>query len=263
MKAMKAIKVPQQGPFKVRTFYPIKMILGAIFLSILSLAFAAGMLWFSHKTFNNIQHTTKIWTQGVTAQGEVDFDGTVTTRRGFFKSYELKVTFELPSGQTQIFEVEFERFFDGPNRSDPLSVRYLQADPSQATTSWQYEGRYHQWAWFGMMLALGFLFSFSAPWVLYKNFKTVGKVKSLARKGQLIAVDIVRTQEASAHGKTTVSLWLRLPNGKEEKHNFVRGKQDPAFLGEQNQVIVLASLDGQRCYLLRHDLYPLALGSGV
>ena len=61
---------------------------------------------------------------------------------------------EPEQGQPIEFEADFFRWFTGPGSGDPVEVRYLAADPSEAVLSWQAGAVWQQYA-SGALMVLG------------------------------------------------------------------------------------------------------------
>jgi hypothetical protein len=256
---MENLQLPRSGPFSVDSGFAPKKIFSAAALGIVLLALSGGALWLTRENTLKVLHVKRVWSSGTTAEGGIAFEGEVQTTNFVFKSYELTVDFELANGEVQRFECEFDRFFTGPDEGDPMEVRYLPEDPSQATTSWQHDAMGHMWSWIAITLVMGVVAGAGSLWLVANAIATVRKVKELARSGQLIAVDVLEAKVVESDKVTTVTLKLKLPGGGETSEQYQEGKTDPHFLDNGARVVVLSSLDGQRVHLLRHDGYPLLL----
>jgi len=266
MDTTKDLGLPRTGPFAVEDGFATKTVLKATAVAVLLAALSGVTGWLTVSNVGKVLHVQRVWAEGVDAGGEVGFEGEVTTRNFVLKSYDLEIQFQDRLGRVRSFDCEFDRFFTGPEERDPIEVRYLEDDPAQATTSWQHDAVPHMWIWILITAAMAVGAATGAVYMVASAVATVGRVKELARSGQLIAVEVIEAEAQVVEKVTTVTMKLALPGGGETKHVFQEGKTDPYLVDDGTRVLALASLDGLTIHPLRHDGHPIdlaPLGIGV
>ncbi len=178
---------PRRGPFRVASIHVAKVMALAVSLFLLMGGIGAGLIGGGLSTGGDLLETSRLWQEGTEApqaalQGEVDTEGFL------FKEYSLQLQYQTTAGEVHTADVDFSRWFYGPDQGDSYTVRYLASEPTKATISWAAEATVHGWVVALLIILLGAAGLFAGVELLRMGLRRVLLAKRLARSGRLVAV---------------------------------------------------------------------------
>lgn len=252
--------LPRTGPFRLAGAWVRGEWLSALLWTAVLLALAALMIGLGIHQIRNGLRATRIWDHGVQATSDVGYDGDVTVHNFIGRSYDLEVFTTTNEGQPIEFEADFFRWFTGPGSGDPVDVRYLASDPSEAVLSWQADAVWHGYAIALMVLCFGGLGLWGAALILTNTRDTVGHARKEAATGRLVRAHIVeRTQRMGEKGKISHVIRWEGPGGESGRHEWVKEKQSPLLIEGGAAVVVLTSPDTDSARSLSSNGWPIRL----
>jgi hypothetical protein len=234
--------LPRSGPFSLSPAWVRREWLGALGWVLLMLALGGFMAAFGVYQVQGGLRASSIWDNGVPAADGASYNGEVTVHNFIGRSYELEVFAQTAEGQPLRFEASFFRWFTGPDDGDPVSVRYLAEDPTEAVLSWQAESSWHQYVSALLMFAIASVFGLGGWAIVGTSRGTVREAREQARSGRLVSAPVIdRSQRADDKQKTIYSIRWEVPGGPSGRHEWKKERESPLLLDGGAQVVVLVS----------------------
>jgi hypothetical protein len=229
---------------------------GGIALGVL--AFSCILSVWANNRLRDLLRVERTWREGVASPVEAAYGGNVTTHNFMLKHYDLDVRFLTEAGEEREFKAEFYRFFTGPDEGEPMTVRYLAADPGVAVSSWEHEGATHGFWLFGCAVFLALLCLVGSGLIVKGTARTVARVSTIASEGRLMLVRVEETKIGGAQKRPILVVKYQTASGALEKQSFALHAGAPYFVEDGARVVAMGTLDDKEAYLLREDGYPLA-----
>lgn len=254
--------LPRRGPFRLRPSFVPKQWLYSSLWFLLFGGLLAAFSWYGTVLTLQFLETAKIWKQGTEAYN-LGYRGRVHTTNLVFKRYNLTVSYRTREGNPHQFKTEFFRFFTGPGKQAPYTIRYLPQTPKKAVISWAYDALLHGWIFVALMFGMALLMAFGIYGFCLRLIREAFLVQSMAQRGSLVAASIDRIESVTNQQTGKLEYIYHFTFSRERSYHGEYKTTDPSehpiILGEQEKLVVLIGPSGSKYWVLRQDGYPLIL----
>jgi hypothetical protein len=233
-----------------------KQIAGVVLLSLLGGGFLVGMGGYAFGQASDFVEQRTIWADGEVAQS-ASVGGEVTTRRFVFKSYKLDVEWVDDQDRDRRGKLEFTTVFGGPERGDPVVVRYDPKRPKKFALSWAVESTVSWGIW--VLLAIGLAVGFGGlllflAWTCLQNIRSARRA---AVGGREVVAKIVAVEQQIVNGRPTGNQVYRYQLEGQKPREWIQVQQGPGPLfvdGERTSLLVIET--DAAPVVVRADLHP-------
>ncbi len=224
----------------------------AAFLVVLWAGMTALMGWYLFgvlpQQVSEIRREHALWDRGVPAI-DGSYEGEVSTSRGVFKTFKLKVDYTDQNNQDHTGKLEFESLPGDLDDKTPAEIRYDPDHPDQFALSKALEMSGSRWANAGFFAAMSVGLIALFGWIALRTVHDVRRTMACARDGVAVEVEIVSASTPDRYG--TVRYAYRVAGGP------TTPKVHKSVL--QKRAVMRAGGDGARAVAMQSRTEPEAV----